>query len=400
MGDSATGIARRRAATGGLRGDTVNSEGVTMSVATYRLMRRPPAAALLAMVCSAYAMADHPVAKKGLVDVRLRERGAHLIETFSGDAINEKVWRIWITNPERAKLYVKAGRFWIEGVDRLGHNGLWHLDSAKYKDVTLIGRMDIRSQGPDPHQLLLHLCGGDMPLSPDHWAEVIMQDAGEGKVRFGTLIVVDTPNRVSGPKREVTLERGQTDGFLAKVSLHAGDNSVHLAVRDTGGAWHTLGDPATMYVRTTHCEIKMRRSWSAQEGQSTKSVGWFDDVRIYPRADTHPVLFRIVMADGRNAWYRDGDRWPPEIHVAGQEPRNVGDLVVELLTADGHLVSRTQSENMGHYMLPVVYRDWDVFPVAATVRLSIDGKTLGQVAIPKKELQGLYPDDVWDLVLE
>lgn len=43
---------------------------------------------------------------------------------------------------------------------------------------------------------------------------------------------------------------------------------------------------------------------------------------------------------------------------------------------------------------------WDVYPVAAEVRVLLDGKPLGEpLKIECKGLNGLYPDDVYDAVL-
>ena len=51
-------------------------------------------------------------------------------------------------------------------------------------------------------------------------------------------------------------------------------------------------------------------------------------------------------------------------------------------------------------MLPVTHDAWDAFPVAAKIRLSYQDKPLGEVDIECRELEGLYPDDVYDLVVE
>ncbi len=44
---------------------------------------------------------------------------------------------------------------------------------------------------------------------------------------------------------------------------------------------------------------------------------------------------------------------------------------------------------------------WDVYPVEVWLWLILDGRHLGQeVTIPLDGLDGLYPDDVWGLVVE
>ena len=62
-------------------------------------------------------------------------------------------------------------------------------------------------------------------------------------------------------------------------------------------------------------------------------------------------------------------------------------------TANGKTrVSRVQSPNYAHYMLPVDNDEWDIYPVGAVIRVSCDGKSLGEATIPRNGLNGLYPD--------
>ena len=51
-------------------------------------------------------------------------------------------------------------------------------------------------------------------------------------------------------------------------------------------------------------------------------------------------------------------------------------------------------------MLSLDHDGWDVFPVGAVVRVSCDGKSLGEAEIPLNGLDGLYPDDVYDVLME
>ncbi len=51
-------------------------------------------------------------------------------------------------------------------------------------------------------------------------------------------------------------------------------------------------------------------------------------------------------------------------------------------------------------MLPVVHESWDVFPVAAKLRLRYREKLFGEVEIPVDGLNGIYPDDVFELTVE
>lgn len=344
--------------------------------------------------------AGPPVIRKGAVAARLRQRGAMLIEPFDGDKVDQRRWRIWTQDPDAVAFEVRDGRYHLRGTGPIGHNGLWSLNPARFKDVTLVARMDVRSEGPHPHDFLLHLCGGDMPNSPDHWVEISMQDAGE-KASFRVLAAVEK-GLYKWPAEPVVLARGKEDGFVARLSLNAATNLCTAEVRDADGKWRLLLDPLPLHLRTTHCEVKMRGQGIPRGAKPTTSSGWFDDVRIYPRAESNPPMVRLVMADGGPIFSRpDESQWPPKIVVAGQRPRSLEDLVVELWTADGKTrICKVQSPHFAHYMLPLTGAPWDLYPVAAKIRLSIDGQPLGEADIPCSGLEGLYPDDVYDVIVE
>jgi hypothetical protein len=353
----------------------------------------------------------HPIIKKGLVDVKLRQRGALLVDGFDGaeideeqwrnnNRINDGLWRVWISDEDKVKFSIKDGRYYIDGHGRLFHNGLWSMPGHKYKDVLLVARMDIRSKGPDPHECILHFCGGDMPLSPDHWVEICMMDQDD-EALFKVCATLPK-GMYTQWDRTLVLPRKGDGSFIGKVELDAGTNLCTAAVWD-GKTWRHIIDPVELPLRTTHCEIKMRRQWKGKGPGDTKSTLWFDDVRIYPRPQTHPLMVRIVLKDGSYPWYRgEGESWPPKIHVAGQKERSIEDLVVQLWTVDGKtMVAQTQSQHMGHYMLKLANSPWNLYPVSAKIRLVLDGKVLGrEVLIEAKGMEGMYPDDVWDLIME
>ena len=355
-----------------------------------------------ALVCSQSADTDtrYPVIHKGVAGIKLRERGALLSEAFAGTSVDEKKWRIWHSDPKSVTFSLENDRFIIHGTNRIHYNGLWSLNPRRFKDVTLVGRINIKTQGPGKHSLLLHLCGGDMPVSPDHWVEVAMTDIDQDSARFHVNATVEK-GAYKERGKAITLARGNNKGFLARLSLDGSRNLCTTEVRDTKGRWREIVKPIPLNLRTTHCEVKMSGGSSQNPGMPTTSIGWFEDVRIYPRAVSHPVLVRLVMRDGKPPYYRVNGGWPPKIRIGDERPRNLDDLVVELWTEDGTAcVSRVQSPNFAHYMLPLDHDDWDVFPVGAVIRVSCDGKSLGETAITLKGLNGLYPDDVYDVFLD
>lgn len=341
-----------------------------------------------------------PVVKKGVVGIKLRERGALLSDNFQSDTVDKKRWRIWHSDPSKVRFSIQNGRFEIQGENLLQHNGLWSLNAAKFKDVTLVGRMDVHTEGPDPHEVLLHLCGGDMPRSPDHWVEIAMTDVSENKAKFRVYAAVEKGG-FTEPAKELILERGKNEGFLARLSLDGSRNLCTTEVQDKNGQWHEIAKPIPLYLRTTHCEIKMRGGPTKKAEGPTKSRGWFKDVRIYPRAVSHPVLVHLVRRDGTPIYFRDNGGWPPKIRIGDRQPQSIEDLVVELWSGDRKTrIARVQSRNLAHYMLPLDHPNWGVFPVEAVIRVSCNGKSLGEAKITLSGLEGLYPDDVYDVFVD
>ena len=73
---------------------------------------------LLLLALSAPQESDF-VVRKGPVEVKLRERGAHLADGFGAEKIDTERWRIWESNPGQVKFLVRDGRFVIKGKNRL-----------------------------------------------------------------------------------------------------------------------------------------------------------------------------------------------------------------------------------------------------------------------------------------
>jgi len=346
-----------------------------------------------------------PVIQKGVTGILLRERGALLIDDFDEDSIDTAKWRIWHNNPDATQFSVENGRFVIRAVGRVRYNGLWSLNPSVIKDAVLVARMDIRTTGIGLHSLLLHLCAGDEPVSPDQWTEVYMVDEGDGKVRFGVneSIQKTTTSKSSGTisKLPLILNRNSDNGFLVRLSINGSLNLCTCEVQDDQGNWKQLSSPIPIYPRTTHCEIKVAGGSSKDSSSLTKSTGWFDNVRIYPRAEAYPVMIRLVTQDGNPIYLKSLRGWPPKIRIGTNPPRSITDLSVELMTADGkNLIAKAEGPQFGSYMLPVNFAGWDVFPVGALIRVTCDGKSLGEVKIPLDGLNGLYPNDVYDVIMQ
>jgi len=344
---------------------------------------------------------DAPLPITAVQAVRLVESGAILAEDFEGPRLDLSRWRVWQMDPDRTTVRQERGRLWLDARGALGHNGLWGLTTAKYKDVVLVGQMDIRSQGPAPHRLALHLCGGDAARSPDHWVEIDLVDLGK-TARFSPMAALPIGFDRQQDKF-LELPHPPDEGFLCRLRLNGQSNTVDLAVQTDKG-WREICPPVALPLRTIHTEVKLHGSAAVPVGTAkaeTRSQAWFDNVRIYPRAENHHVGVRLVRADGRHIWFRENDGWPPKIVDGKGKTRSIEDLEVQLWTADGKTqVAASRSVHMGFYLLPLTDAPWDVYPVAAELRVLMDGEPLGKpLRIECQGVRGLYPDDVYDVII-
>lgn len=342
---------------------------------------------------------------RAVTGIRLLERGAVLADDFEGRQMDDRHWRLWQMDPAKTVVEQKGGRLELTVTGSVAHNGVTSQPTVKYKDVVLVAEMDIRSQGAEPHHLALHLCGGDSTRSPDHWTEVNVIDLGD-MARLATLTArpETTDNRQA--EQTLVLPHPPGKGFLCRIELNGSTNLAALSVKTPEG-WRPIADPIDLNLRTIHTELKVDGYDVAPGGPRPETVSraWFDNVRIYPRPQSHSVGVRLVTPAGEPIWRRPNDGWPPIFTDASGRTRRIDELTVQLLTADGsRVVASSQSKNMGFYLLPLKDAPWDVYPVSAQIRVLLDGKPLGDPArIEVREgraTEGLYPDDVYNVVME
>jgi hypothetical protein len=359
--------------------------------------------AILVAIQSLLATDDEPESAAvppvtAAASIRLVERGAILAEDFDAKDLDRTKWRVWQENADRTTVGQEKGRSNLTASGPIGHNGLWGLTTAKYKDVVLVGEMDIRSKGSSPHRLALHLCGGDGVRSPDHWVEIDMVDLGD-KVRFSPMAALPL-GLDRHYDQSLELPHPAEKGFLCRLTLNGDTNLTELTVKTAEG-WQRICDPIELPLRTIHTEVKLHGSQGTAGAEETTSRAWFDNVRIYPRPENHHVGIRLVRPDGGQIWFRENNGWPPKIIDSEGKTRSIEDIEVQLLTADGKQITSVRSSNMGFYLLPLRDAPWDVYPVAAEVRVFLGGKPMGKaLQIECNEMKGLYPDDVYDVVIQ
>ena len=225
-----------------------------------------------------------------------------------------------------------------------------------------------------------------------------MVDLGE-KARFSPMAALPVGlNRHQD--QFLDLPHPAEQSFVCRLTLNGDTNQTELSVKTAEG-WRRICDLIDLPLRTIHTEVKLHGSQGAAGAEETTSQAWFDNVRIYPRPENHHVGIRLVRPDGGQIWFREDNSWPPKIIDAEGKSRSIEDIEVQLRTADGRQIASVRSGNMGFYLLPLKDAPWDVYPVATEVRVLLDGKMLGKpLQIECRGVQGLYPDDVYDVVLQ
>ena len=240
--------------------------------------------------------------------------------------------------------------------------------------------------------LALHLCGGDGVRSPDHWVEIDMVDLGD-KVRFSPMAALPL-GLDRHYDQSLELPHPAEKSFLCRLTLNGDTNLTELTVKTAEG-WQRICDPIELPLRTIHTEVKLHGSQGTAGAEETTSQAWFNNVRIYPRPESHHVGIRLVRPDGGQIWFRENGGWPPKTIDSAGKTRSIEDIEVQLCTADGRPVASVRSSNMGFYLLPLRDAPWDVYPVAAEVRVLLDGKVLGKpLQIECQGVQGLYPESM------
>ncbi|MBM3272327.1 hypothetical protein FJY94_03595 [Candidatus Kaiserbacteria bacterium] len=164
-------------------------------------------------------------------------------EDFDGPKLDLSRWRVWQQDPDQTTVQQERGQLFLTSRGPVGHNGLFGLTTVKYKDLVLVGEMDIRSKGPAPHRLALHLCGGDGARSPDHWVEIDLVDLGE-KARFSPIAALPI-GLDRHQDKFLDLPHPVGHGFLCRLSLSGDTNLVELSVKTDAG-WQAVCPPVAL----------------------------------------------------------------------------------------------------------------------------------------------------------
>lgn len=321
--------------------------------------------------------------------------GAGIRDAFETPAIDPKLWRQWVSDPNGFTHEQSGGRYRMSVIGPAGYNGLVSLTDMGSRDVVAVCRTGIESPQGAQHSSLMHLCGSG-PWSPDHWIEVQLRDA-DGKAARATSVVAVPPAQRQSYRGTYLLPHPARDGYLVKVECDGATNRCagHVKVDEE---WWQIGEAFEVAARRTRLELKT----AGPEREGRRSVLWFDDCRVYPRPESHYVSVALLRADGRGPGARSREGGSQICFDAANRPIADCDLTVRLFAAGGNaLVAETQTGTaFGYAMLALRAAPWDTYPVAAVIRVLANGQQVGpDHLIEMKDVEGLYPDDVYKLVL-
>ncbi len=320
---------------------------------------------------------------------------ATIRDDFNSSEINEELWRIWRGNPEQFRCEQKDGRYWIHINGRVGYNGLASKVEMDTRDVVLICRAGIETPADASHPGLVHLCGSGT-WSPDHWFEIQLRDVG-GRTARANLAATIPPQHRGGSLGPLALSYPASDGYLLKITSDASTNLCRGYVM-LNGEWLQVGDAFEVPARKTRAEIK---TGGGKRGESTTL--WFDDFRMYPRSETHYVSVSLIRPDNHYPGTRNHIGWPPICFNSENNKVSLSDVSVCLYAADGKtLVDKTDvGMAFGYGLLKLKKAPWDIYPVGAVIRIFFKDQQIGPDHIIHSEaVDGLYPDDVYTIILE
>jgi hypothetical protein len=366
----------------------------------FTIARMLSAVAIVGHTAVSPAMADTPETASGLpaptstvteseiptVNPFFMLSGALLKDSFDGPGLDTNLWSrpTWLVeNHKTIGVRIENGHLLISGASLpKGANHQYAGVISKYfrdTDVVLAAEMQVQSpfdrEGRIQH--MVHLCSGDYP---DFFTEII----------FGKIARADTARWHSAYVARIWEYSGygtylepvhpatetQTARWHTVVLAHDGATSQtqnHLVV---DGKWIPVGPSHTVRFNHTHIELKV------DVNVPNVPIGMaVDNVRLYPNPAHNPVT--IIVYTGVSGGKPKTPIHNQKIQIFEEgSKRSLG----EALTDEGGEAR-------------VSLRADVLFPVAATITVSDGAGPMVRARIPRKDVDGLYPGDVWALDL-
>ena len=360
----------------------------------FTIARMLSAVAIVGHTAVSPAMADTPGTASALpapastvtVNPFFMLSGALLKDSFDGPGLDTNLWSrpTWLVeNHETIGVKIENGHLLISGASRpKGANHQYGGVISKYfrdTDVVLAAEMQVQSpfdrEGRIQH--MVHLCSGDYP---DFFTEII----------FGKIARADTPCWHSAYVARIWEYSGygtylqpvhpatetETARWHTVVLTHDGATSQTQNYLVVDGKWIPVGPSHTVRFNHTHIELKVDVNVpNVPMGMAV------DNVRLYPNPAHNPVT--IIVYTG----------------VSGGKPKTpIHNQKIQIFEEGSkRLLGEALTDEGGEARVSL--RAEVLFPVAATITVSDGTGPMVRARIPRKDVDGLYPGDVWALDL-
>jgi hypothetical protein len=312
--------------------------------------------------------------------------GALLKDNFDGPQLDTNLWSRpgWLVENHRTiGAKIENGHLVISGSSRpAGGSHQYAGVISKYfreTDVVLAAEMQIRSpfEGRGRIQHMVHLCSGDYP---DFFTEVIFGKIADAQAPCWHAAYLGKVWEYSGHGKYLEPTRPASNSEATRwhtvVLTHDGTTSKTQNYLVSDEWWVPIGPSHSVRFNHTHIELKVDVNIPDVPVQMA-----VDNVRLYPNPAHHPATIIVYTGVSGNK---------PKLPIQNQKVQ-----IVEV--GSSRLLGEALTDEGGEARISL--RIDIVYPVAATITVSDGSTPIVQSMIRRKDVNGLYPGDVWALDL-
>jgi len=307
--------------------------------------------------------------------MKLVKSGAYLVESFTGNEIDQSKWQRWLMDPS---MHVEIGDRFLHiygttSMDKRAFTGLttrqlYPADAMLMTEMSMPCRYDQRGTW---FGFVTHLCNrvlGDevrMLSIPDNNCEVTFGRMGEklgwffwwfdhGRGEFHKW-VDDEPLKPFGDENSAF--------HTVRLSYDVVTRELEAGILD-GGRWIRVGKPVRFLKLFSSIELKIDANAKALNLDVR-----FRNCRLFPNPKRNSV----------------------KVFVGDPSPRT--GAIVELCDLDGKLITKSEVNSDG---LATLNLSIDAnFPLSGRFKIMLDQKVIDSMEITSDGVQGIYPGDFY-----